>query len=101
MLFVSIPTSILTSMLRYAALILIWSGDRPTSPDHEKNPPTTKLDYKFMSDLIDLSFPECINVFLSIPTSILTSMLRCTALILIWRGNPPTSPDQRKKTSEH
>ena len=51
-----------TSMLRCAALILIWSGDRPTSPDHEKNPPTTKLDYKFMSDLIDLGFPECINV---------------------------------------
>ena len=62
MLFVSIPTSILTSMLRCAALILIWSGDRPTSPDHEKNPSTTKLDYKFMSDLIDLGFPECINV---------------------------------------
>ena len=63
MLFVSIPTSILTSMLRCAALILIWSGgDRPTSPDHEKNPLTTKLDYKFMSDLIDLGFSECINV---------------------------------------
>ena len=62
MLFVSIPTSILTSMLRCAALILIWSGDRLTSPDHEKNLPTTKLDYKFMSDLIDLCFSECINV---------------------------------------
>jgi len=40
------------------------------------------LDYKFMSDLIDLGFPECINVVF-INSDINSNI---TALILIWRG---------------